>query len=313
MKKMYALFLLGFGLSAPALAQQEEDVLRPRGKSAAEVAEEKSTSGSYSGNSGQIAVGVEAGINYNMFAQDIERSFPIENSMEDAHLMGSGVSPFGAIFIDFPLTNGFGIQVKGIADFKSWSNTKRGDAAFIRDNDPTLTPNPGVLEGKYSASAFYIGIAALLRIDVGNNLFFTVGPTYHALSGEVEREDRVEIVEGAEDLFIRYNYQGDQGQFRQIERTTTLPTSFILPLADYSTGSYNTSRLGIEAGVGYKINMNNIWLVPQFRYNHALSNVASETTEIDIWQLNSNGAPEMTLKNSRLNSLQFSIALMFNL
>jgi hypothetical protein len=314
MKKLWTMLFFGACCAISAKAQ-EEDVLRPRGKSAAETAEESAPASRPSSGSVRFSFGGETGLNYNMFSQDVERTSPVDNSIEDVLKSGNGFSRFISLFVDFPLTSSFGIQVKGLIDQKNWTNSGRGGIDIFDQNNGSYLET-ATMEASYDAVADYFGAALLLRADIGSTGFFvTAGPTYHVLVGDVERTDKVEIVEGMDESFINVNYELEAGQNRSISRTTNQPAMFLpsIPISNPSIGEFSSSRLGVEGGLGYRYVISSLWQVwPQVRYNYALSNVSTDTKMIDYWMPQTQGTPETTFKNSRLSSLQFSVSLVYN-
>ena len=89
MKTVLTLFALMVVLPF-SIHAQDEDVLHPHGGG-------KMGSGSSSSSSTPIILGIEGGINYNMFSQTITGLLP--NSRNEVFKSGSGFSPFfGALF-----------------------------------------------------------------------------------------------------------------------------------------------------------------------------------------------------------------------
>lgn len=319
MKKMYALFLLAFGLAVPVVAQQvEEDVLRPRGKSAAEVAAESSAPSGSSSSGVRYSVGGETGFNYNMFSQDLERSVAISNSPEDVLKSGSGLSRTVAFFVDLPVTSFLGIQGKVLADQKKWSNTGKGGLDALNDDDDLA--GTSVIDAEYETIANYLGAALLLRLDIGSTGFFvTAGPTYQFLIEDITRTDKLKISLSQEQIDAGFpaasfpvNYELEDGEYSEISRTTSKPEMMLPPVFDSQIGEYSSTRLGIEAGVGYRIPVVSPWLiVPQIRYNRQLSTLATETKTFDTWQETSQEISELTFKNAKVHSIQATISFVY--
>ncbi|MES2765508.1 MAG: outer membrane beta-barrel protein [Bacteroidota bacterium] len=312
MKKLLSLILLTACCALP-LKAQEEDVLRPRGGTPGSTAAQPESMRSAK-NKMVISYGVEAGLNYNMFSQDVERSAPAANSPEDVLKEGSGISPFSSVFIDIPLTSTIGVQIKGIFDSKSWSNTQTGGLDVFDPNGQFI--ENAKVEATYKTSALFYGLAALLRYNFTPDLFATVGPTFHFLNGNVEREDNVKIIEQQDPTSaIIINYALIPGQYSEISRTTTEPSMIAPPVEPTAqTGKYLSSRIGVEAGLGYIFPLSStMQLIPQVRYNFAVTALAEESQSKEVWQPLTTGSPDITFKNSKVNSLQFSLALMFNL
>lgn len=292
----------------------QEDVLRPNGRPDGYI--------SSSSSSLPIIFGAELGRNVNFHSQSFSSNPTIENSPEAALSSGSGISPMIGIFADFPITRTVGIQTRLGYDAKSASNTQAGIIdAPLDDVVPGIEGIPSVVpmdvDASYCLSYSTINIAALLRIDLVDNLFVTAGPILQLTVGDVSREDKIAKTNTDDDTFIAVDYEGNPGRFQEISRTTNLAQNLLPSVGNpgsYSASTYNTTRFGLEFGLGYRIDITkSVYLAPNIRYQLMLSQLNGEFTAEDISQPFSQQTAELSYEAGGLNTLAFVLQLGFAL
>lgn len=274
-----SIFLL---LSNPAAAQ--EDVLRPRRASTLFK---------------PVTIGLEGGLNFNLFSQTITQTPVIPESFLNALKSGSGISPYVGIVIDLPLSSSLALQVRGTYDSKTFGNKQ--SAKF---------DCPGVVSGvevidvdvEYTVTANYGGLGLDLRVDATPNLFFTVGPVAHFLLSD----PTVKLTE-------TITTPGSTCQWRDAAGQPTAGKVFTVSSTD---STYTATRIGLEAGVGYKIPLTpSISLVPQLRFQYMLTKLVPDdsTTQIETTRQQTVGTSTYTITDAMLHSLQLGVAVWFRL
>lgn len=285
MKKLL-LVLIIMGIAFPLIAMADEDVLRPNGVKVF------SDGGAYepAGERLPITIGIEGGINYNMFSQSISWSSPVPQSVYNTYSTGDGFSPFIGAFVDFPLSQKIGLQFKLSYDKKAFSN----DYTCIMDGTNTFT---GLREdvtvlNKYESDFSYIGVNLSLRYDITNELVCYLGPTLLVPNGDYIQTSTATV--------LTKDFYWD------------VPTQQTVRVQK-DTAKNESTRLGLELGLGYKIKLSpNIFLVPQVRYQYMLSKFSDDEIGLDMTRI-LYGTPALEAKDKKLNSLQIALALCFNL
>jgi hypothetical protein len=287
------MLILG-AISSLPLKAQEEDVLRPRGKSAAEIAAEES-SGSRAASPGiRWAIGLELGANYNMFSQDITGTVP--NSKFNILKSGSGIAPFGGWIVDIGFTNTIGAQLRVLYDIKDNSNS--GDAQLdcpssVIGEPPANTDVNVEYEDKYT----YTTVEALFRYNILSNLMLTAGPSFHFLRGKPTSRYKEKIISEGE---CYYNF-GTPQQSKEAEVTE-------------EPDNLTKNLVGIDIGLGYSIPLSNaMTLIPRIGYQHIFTKVAPSSEGVDNSRAFTTGTVPITANNAHVRSLQLSAMLMFNL
>lgn len=270
------MFFIAFLIIASENLKADEDVLRPRGKSDAELAYYKSSSL-------PLILGIEAGVNFNLFSQTISwnpnyRSFTIFESMSS----GTGVSPhFGFIF-DIPISQKLSFQARISYDRKSFGNSGLGTDTVLGYS----MVNIGV---GWDITNDYVATAFLLRYNIDNNWFATIGPTIHFMTGSIKANKSGNTGFGGISPDDCHYYQFVDSIFLM----TKSPTMF-----------------GLELGLGYKFPITqDIFLVPQARFQLSLSQIFEDAAINDIYRNVS--VVEFTKRYS--HSIQLALALWFNI
>ena len=268
------------------------DVLRP--------SRSKSSQGS-----SLLYLGIEGGMNYNLFSQTINRvpadpfdTTPLSDSPLDAYKSGKGFSPFGAIFLDIPLSPTIGIQPKISYDRKKFGRKTTGTCECTDDFGTVTGTTPEDLD--YTVTASYIGLGALLRFDLTPDWFLEAGPMIQFRTGNAKLDLTLSLP-ASSTCYFRMDFNNNRGQFKTISGS------------DDSIQTTKT-RFAIEAGGGYKIPLSStVFLVPQLRFQFFVTKFADDEPGIDASQAQLQGTDNLTYKDRMLHSIQLSLALMFKI
>ncbi len=314
-------FLVLCAVAAIALQQlhaQEEDVLRPHGKPLS--AEERSKF-SWANHPEKVPfmVGIEAGMNYNMFSQDLSRTLEITDSPNNVLKSGSGISPFFGLLIEEALSANLAIQLKFMYDTKHYSNKI---AAVIDAVDSTNTIVQDLpLQAEYVADVNYVSIAPTLRYNLSNDFFVTLGVNYQFMSGELVRNDKLTKTDPENaNTSLSFDYALQPGSYSMISRSISKATDFLPPF-DQGSGffsspmiDYSSSRTCLEVGAGYLVDLTRTAaLALQARYQFAFSVLNPSFTVTDMSRAPSNRSSDVTYENAMLHSLQLSLGLWFKI
>lgn len=299
---------------APFLMAQDEDVLRPNGRPAGWTGR----AGSSSSTVGSIVFGPEAGLNVNFFSSDLTRDRAISRSPEDVLKSGLGVSYNIGLFADFPIAKTMGIQARVAWDNKQYSNS------ISADIDAVTQPGPVVIAGQSPVVSMQttadvqfsmntVAAAVLLRFDITEQFFATVGPYATFLVGDAIRTDKLTWV-GPENTWINVDYEGTTGQYIEISRESNFAPNFLPAIGSdpnaYSASTYSSTRVGFELGVGYRIPISKgVYLAPNARYQLMLTELTTEYRAPDISQVNTQGSSNIVFGKGSLNTLAVVLQL----
>lgn len=292
-------------------AHAQEDVLRPNGSDGG-----TSSSGSSSGSSSKIPIfiGVDAGINYNIFSANLDQ-YPkgtVFNPFESA----SGISPFFDAYIDFGVARNIGIQLKLSYDTKNFSNdrstTDTLEGFFYRDQSlPEYSAGERVTYSQeLEVKSAYLGITPLLRVNLTDNLLLTVGPSIQIPLGDIEQTDKLEVT-ASPDGFNPFFYDGDgDGLPDDINNNGTIADDFFAKGSLASTARNPQSpRIAIELGLAYRIPLSpSIALLPRAGFQYFVSPMVEKQ---DSEYIGVDGAKHDS--KPTVHSAQFSIGLLFGL
>ncbi|HCN05144.1 MAG TPA: hypothetical protein DIS79_05940 [Bacteroidetes bacterium] len=316
-------------VAAAPLSAQSEDVLRPKGRPGS-----SSSDNTTSSSSRPITIGIEAGLNFNFFGQDISRQPfvsgdpTVTNSPEEVLGSGFGVSPTIGVFVDVPVSSSIGIQGRVAYDRKSYGNTRRGVVdAFVQqtpvrvqpiDGSPNLPSNihgfnDGIVamdtEAEVSFAMNTIAVAVIGRFDIWKSLYVTFGPYAHFVMGDATRTDTWTWI-GPDSTFISVDYNGVRDRYTQISRERNRYQNFLPAVGDpdqigaYEQSTFASARIGLELGAGYRFNLSRtVYLAPNIRYQLMLTPLTAEFQASDIGSATSQGVDRMTFGEASLNSL----------
>lgn len=268
------------------VSYSKEDVLRPQG-SLVEDSDFKR----------YIKIGLEAGLNYNIFNQNMTwNQNYLHGTIFDPLTSASGISPHVGAMIDVPLDNTFGIQLRLSYDIKNFGQSSSG-----YDYDILATQHDMKLD--VDVASAYFTVTPLLRINATDKLFFTIGPTFHSIVGPIETTWKAEVADGTGlNNFGYFNYLGFGSASRG---SVTLSTN--------DAGSIetpNTPRVGLEGGIGYKFNLSDrIYLVPQARVQLMLTPITNNTALVELFT----GNTILQTTDRMLHSIQLALAVWFEL
>ncbi len=269
------------------LIYSQEDVLRPHGKKG------ESSNEDWSYKRSPFIIGIEGGININLFNQSMSWDPTFQHgTLWNGLASANGISPLLGALIDVDINKTFAFQFRINYDKKDYGLTTSGTDYDIygQSHDMNL---------KVDVSSAYLTLTPLLRINATNNLFFTVGPTFHLLLGNIETTWQPTTLDNS--TLNTYPYWGGMG----------FPAITSGSMTVNESGSQKTMRFGLEGGVGYKIPLSKkIFLVPQGRFQFMLTPVTSDTYWVDY--NNPNNKIE-TSSNRMLHSIQLVLALWFEI
>jgi hypothetical protein len=276
---------------------QSEDVLRPHGNKAIGNSKVQQNAKSISTSKSSIIIGVEGGLNFNMFSQTMNGLTP--NSRFAVFESGTGLSPFFGVFIDYEISNNLGFQFKLAYDNKKYSNTNDAirDCQVVDQSNGSISIADAQVTGNYTNSVSYLDLTPQLRWDATPELFILIGPTIHLQLGKSTLEFEENISSLGE---CYYNY-GTVNQSKtsklSFESDATVPT-----------------RFGTQIDIGYKYPISkNILLVPKIGLQYMFSKLDADKKASDDTKLYTTGIVPFTAINKSLNSLQFSIGIWFKL
>lgn len=292
-------------------AHAQEDVLRPNGRSGGTG----SGSSSRSSSALPIFIGVDGGINYNIFSADVD-GYP-QTAVYKPFESASGISPFFDAYIDFGVARSIGIQLKLSYDIKNVSNdrstTDTLEGYFYFEDEPLPIYSPGE-EITYSQDleikTAYLGIAPLLRVNLTDNLLLTVGPSIQIPLGDIEQTDKLAVTDSP-DGFNPFFYDGNgDGLPDDVNGDGSFADDYFASGTLTSTADNPQSpRIAIELGLAYRIPLTpSIALLPRAGFQYFVSPLVqkedSEFIGVD--------GEEHDLKPT-IHSAQFSIGLLFGL
>lgn len=290
---------------AVSLSAQNEDVLRPYGRSGDAS---QGTQRTRSSSANPFIIGVEAGVYLDMFSQTLNREVPVAGSVEDVLAKGSGIGYTAGLFCDIPVAKGFGIQVRGVYDHHAFSNSSSSDTIDAVDTTShTVFPMP--VKSSYSWTSNNISLALLARIDLMTDLFLTVGPIASIRMGDAVRHDEISKVDDNMNSWITIDYDSVDGQYASISRDTKVATN-ISPVGSVTTSDYASARFGLELGIGYRLALSKtVYLAPNVRYQYMFTKLNDTFNATDKTRSTLQGISNVTYSNAMLNSLAIVLQL----
>ncbi|MCX6153230.1 MAG: outer membrane beta-barrel protein [Candidatus Kapabacteria bacterium] len=280
----YLVLSLAF-LVAINAAFSQEDVLRPHGKPKKNIIDEAQESTPF-----PFIIGLEGGLNYNMFSQTLTWGSPVPKSIYNAYANGSGLSPFFSIIADFNLNKQIGLQLKLSYDNKKFKNDYTGIADAYTELGERAD---ATVKREFENTGSYLGLSAQLRYNLTDQLFIIAGPLVQIPIGNFDQTETESILSPG----FYYNQPG---------KPTIISVN--------STLSNVKTRIGFELGIGYKVNITKtIFLVPQARFQI----MPTKLTDDELGGIDNSrilfGTPTLTATDKTLNSFQFAVALWFQL
>lgn len=275
-------------VATTALAQ--EDVLRPHGRAGGD---DGTSSFRTRTSKTPVAVGIDAGINYSFFSQDLSATGQPED-IQKIFESGTGIAPFVNAYLDIGISRSVGIQLKIGYDAKKFGNdgtNTENCSIYQRDefgNIIGFTDTLATVDNEYTVSPSFVALGVLARIDFAKNFVGTIGPIVHFSAGKpVEKITRT--IQSPDSCYFN---------FRTPEQSRTLH-------AEGDVENSVSPRFGMELGVGYKIPLApSVALVPKVGFQFFFSKAFKDGV------LESGGTSDV---NTQLHSVQFSIGLLFGL
>lgn len=277
LKLCIILFLICYSTSG---LFSQENVLRP--KSPAKSID------TYEASTYKIRVGLEAGVNYNMFSQDITWLSEIPNSIFNVFSSASGISPYFAAVLDFPIQPKLGFQLRAAYDGRNYSNTYTGIVDCNMEGIIVDAP----VESKITITGADLSVSALLRYDITNEFVVTAGPMFLSSLGKYQQETILTSI--GDECFFDYPFDPK----KQVTSTEEIENI--------------NSRFGIDLGLAYMIEVSEgVYLAPTVRFNYVFSNITDTQDEIDATRENTIGSSPITSTNAKLHALKFGIGIWF--
>jgi hypothetical protein len=284
MPKKLLFYLLIVALSFNYVISQE-DILRPKGRKI--IGNQTVEKEKYKRR--PFILGIEGGLNYNMFGQDMAWGTALPNTPFEVLKMGQGFSPYFGANLGIELSDKIALHLRLNYDQKFFSNEKTGDIdVYIQQTNQIVT---GQEKQDYDNKLAYIHLAFDLRYNFNKNLFGTFGVFYQSQIGDL-------VGNFNQTLLTKDAFYGNGTATNHISGTSTgMP-----------------DRTGIEIGVGYKIPISkNAYLVPTGRFQWALTKTNNDESTTDIARSYTVGIVPVNLTNRKLNSIQLGLALWFEL
>jgi len=274
----------------------DEDVLWPNKSKATK-------SKSASKDKVRFILGVEGGVNLNMFSQDVAWTNYYENlglihpTAYESHSSGSGVSPHFGILGDIPFNDMFSLQIRADLDFRNYGNSGSG-FDYIHTFGGGLAA--ATMNYDWQISSIYTGLDVLARINIVGDLFVTGGFDFQYLVSDMKYKQTFNVTDSDPTVTLNdFPYWNWVSGGKATGRSDSWEAPFT---------NANSLLIGLEAGIGYKIPLTRrIWLVPQGRFQYFFTPIASN----ENWTEDATGTIVRTAQNRKLMALQFVLALWF--
>ncbi len=296
---------------------QTEDVLRPKGRPITKEERAKST-WEYHPERIPLAVMGEAGINVNVFRQDLQRTFPATITPNDVLSSGIGWGWTVGGGGEYQFRHDLAAQVRIALDHKAFANTVDGVVDY--QDSTSEIPRDMAFRATTSSSLTYLSLTPSVRYSINARMFATVGVSLQARVSDVQRHDIIEITDADPEVGLGLDYRLQRGRFRSISRTVTANTDMLQPIEQrYPAKStefvqYHTWRTAVELGAGYVYPLDSrAAVVVQLRYQRMLSDMNDAFMVTDYSRSTSQRLTEITYRNARIHSVQLTIGLWFKL
>lgn len=269
-----------------ATAYSQEDVLRPKGKTNSESSSKRSP----------WAIGLEAGLGYNMYSADLNwtdaNGNPTDaNSVFNVFESQSGLSPHIGFFVDYDINSTFGIHTKFLYNNFSYNNETQGIVDFKEANTSILLGTE-IVDVKNEESFNFISFDPSLRINATDDLYFLVGPSFNYGIGTYKGTFTLT----KEDNLVKFVLE--DGSLSNVSTIT-------------AENDFKSTRYGLNFGVGYKFHLvNSVYIAPQVNYNMDLTSYNDLNAE-NLFQQESQPRKTLQLTNQTINQLRFSVTLWF--
>jgi len=197
--------------------------------------------------------------------------------------------------VDVPINKSLSIQFRVSYDMKNYGvSTSGSDIDYLNQIHDFV-------DLKVDVASAYITLTPLLRINATDKLFFTVGPTFHFLAGDIETTWSPTLTVDDGTQLNDFPFWANSFQPGQTSGSITIKETQI----------QKSTRIGLEGGIGYKIPLSkSIYLVPQGRFQLMFTPVTSDTYWTDM--NNPNSVVETSSKRT-VNTIQLALALWFEI
>ncbi|MGE5480589.1 MAG: outer membrane beta-barrel protein [Chloroflexota bacterium] len=284
-----AIFFIALG----ALSAQE-DVLRPKGKPEGYGDDFFVYGGS------PWAVGLEGGVNYNMFKQDQVwffadgRENPTFNQVFDK---ANGISPHFAVFVDYSFDSKSAIGLRIGYESRNFGND-------ITDSATTTFDTKVKTDYEYKFITDWASLNLYYRYSFTPEFFMTVGALFESMNGTPEYEQYLHTYDGTPVSSVAWTTSTNFNSSDDTQRIRN----------EVDKAFFEQSRTALEIGVGYKFQINSrLSIVPQARFQYFLTPVLKD----QITEVNNGVTGELIqrtgFENRQLHGLQLAVALWFNI
>lgn len=287
MKKIVLIIIAASLMTMSSYSQ--EDVLRPKGR----------VDGDSPTKSGKRpwAVGLEGGLSYNKFGADLNWTDAngdptTANSVYNIFESLSGISPHLGVFVDYDLSNTFGLHLKLLYNSINYSNNQDGIVDF-QDAFSGFYLGTGLANMDVTEKYSFFNIEPNLRINATEELYFLIGPS-------------IQLGMGTQTSDVIYTENVDFATYN-----TEVPDSEQSSKAESFSRDFSETRVALNIGAGYKFKVgNNLYLAPQLIYNLGLTTY-DDVILGNINQRITQDPKDLLISNQSVNQIRFSVTLWF--
>jgi hypothetical protein len=299
MKLYLLIILLSLNLSFA-----EEDVLRPKGR----TIDKKSSKNNLSNDYPKIAVGLELGLNYNIFSADMQWENELDQSRFAIYQNMQGFSAFFGAFVDYSFDEKIGLQAK--LQYGNSYVTNEGDARYdciqYDDFGNIISIDLTDTRTEYKYDFDQINLELYFRYNLDENIFLMGG--------------LVILAPASQDQFEITNNILTEGCYYLEDPQNTLSERVLSRTIISNSDAVNT-RVGLSLIGGYRYDVNeSIWIAPNLQIQLLPTLILDDVTFPDDTQSafrSSTGeietSPDLTITNQMMNHIRFSVQVGFNL
>lgn len=308
-KFLYAVLLF---IVLSAINTIAEDVLRPRdGVVAGSGSGRKYYESSSNSGAGKFSLGLEGGLNLNLFAQTFTwetSNLPVgtvlyRSTIVDVSKDGSGIGEHLALVGDYAFNRTSALHFRLGYENRTFGNDGGAKdiniAAQLVDVSADLQDNSS-----------WISTAIAYRHSFSDNFFATLGINFDFLNGKISEVIKIKSLDAntpAAALSSVLSLQTLPGY------SSTFPSVYEANITgDLSdSGSYST-RTAIELGLGYRFRITDkLSIVPQARFQYFLTPIWKDRNTT-MYVIGTNIPYNFQATERRLHAMQFVIGLWYN-
>jgi len=298
MKDSVTLVTLVTLLALTSTCFAQEDILRPYSKRPVAVRDSTVPDMVHSRKVfvPSVRLGIEAGMNYNIYTRAISGSYL--SSPTTVYAQGSGFSPFGALVAELTFAPRFGIGVRFLYETKNFENTVTEVTSEAGIVDPStgyvVTYKTIGMDATFASTSSVVTIAPYVRWSPFLRFMLQLGPVIQFASTAMATST-TQTIDNTE-TFRFYN------GITFSKSVTVYDEEEITP----------STRYGLDLGLGYSIPVSS-WcdIVPRISYQWMFSPYTGQVTRYDASKDYSSGSVPYTAAEATLHGLQVSVALMF--